>query len=91
MTSSMRWRTILVIVVVLLSAWKASYTFRFFSFSDDEKAAMPSEQLQSIEDQSLRLGLDLQGGMHLVLQVEREDEAVGRAFPPPETISVTPR
>ncbi|MFH1502262.1 MAG: protein translocase subunit SecD [Candidatus Eisenbacteria bacterium] len=72
MTSNMRWRTLLVIIVVLLSAWKASYTFRFFSLSDEDKAQMPPEELASIEDQSLRLGLDLQGGMHLVLEVDKE-------------------
>ena len=72
MTSSMRWRTLLVIVVVLLSAWKSSYTFRFFSLSDDERAQMPAEELAAIENQSLRLGLDLQGGMHLVLEVDKE-------------------
>ncbi len=72
MTSNMRWRALLVVIVVLLAAWKASYTFRFFSLSEDEKGQMPAEELQSIEDQSLRLGLDLQGGMHLVLEVDKE-------------------
>ncbi|MBD3348148.1 MAG: protein translocase subunit SecD [Candidatus Eisenbacteria bacterium] len=72
MTSSMRWRTLLVILVVALAAWKASYTFRFFSISNDEKEQMSEEALASLESQSLRLGLDLQGGMHLVLEVDKE-------------------
>ncbi len=72
MTSNMRWRTLIVVLVVLLSAWKASYTFRFFSLTEEQKAAMPPEQLESLASQSLRLGLDLQGGMHLVLQVDKE-------------------
>ncbi len=72
MTSNMRWRTLIVVVVVLLAAWKASYTFRLFALSGDEKAQMPPEQLESLENQSVRLGLDLQGGMHLVLEVDKE-------------------
>ena len=72
MTSNMRWKTLLVVVVVILSAWKASYTFRYFALSDADKAQMPAAELQSLENQSLSLGLDLQGGMHLVLEVDKE-------------------
>jgi len=72
MTSSMRWRTLLVVVVVLLAAWKASYTFRFFSLSEEAKEQMTQEELAAVEGQSIRLGLDLQGGMHLVLEVDKE-------------------
>jgi protein-export membrane protein SecD len=68
----MRWKIVLVLVVLAFSAWKASYTFRFLSLSEDEKAAMTPEQVQKLEEQSLRLGLDLQGGMHLVLEVDKE-------------------
>lgn len=72
MTANMRWKTLLVIVVVVLSAWKASYTFKYFALSDAEKAEMPPAELQTLEGQSLSLGLDLQGGMHLVLEVDKE-------------------
>ncbi len=72
MTSKLRWKILLVLLVVGLSAWKASYTFRFFSLTDEEKAAMSQEELEALESQSLRLGLDLKGGMHLVLEVDKE-------------------
>jgi SecD/SecF fusion protein len=72
MTSNMRWKVILVIVVLAFAAWKASYTFRYFSMSGEEKAAMSQDQLQALEGQALRLGLDLQGGMHVVLEVDKE-------------------
>lgn len=71
MTSNMRWKTILVIVVVALSAWRAYYTFQYLSLSDAEKSAMGSASLESLERKSLRLGLDLQGGMHMVLEVDK--------------------
>jgi SecD/SecF fusion protein len=72
MTSNMRWKVLLVVVVLAFAAWKASYTLRYFSLSDAQKAAMPADKLQSLEGQALRLGLDLQGGMHIVLEVDKE-------------------
>jgi protein-export membrane protein SecD len=68
----MRWKIVLVLVVLAFSAWKASYTFRFLSLSEEQKASMPVEQVEALENQSLRLGLDLKGGMHLVLEVDKE-------------------
>ena len=72
MTSKMRWKIVLVLVVLVWAAWRASYTFRFLSLSDEEKANTPVEQVEALEDQSLKLGLDLKGGMHLVLEVDKE-------------------
>jgi SecD/SecF fusion protein len=72
MTSKMRWKIVLVLVILVASAWKASYTFKYFSLSDEDKAAMPAENLDALEQQSLSLGLDLKGGMHLVLEVDKE-------------------
>jgi len=72
MTSKMRWKIVLVLVVLIWAAWRASYTFRFFSLSEEQKAATPAEQLEDLKNTSLNLGLDLQGGMHLVLEVDKE-------------------
>lgn len=72
MTSKMRWKIVLVVVVLALSAWKASYTFRFLSLSDEDKGRMAVEEVEALEQQSLQLGLDLKGGMHLVLEVDKE-------------------
>lgn len=72
MTSKMRWKIVLVLVILAFSVWKSSYTFRFLSLTDEEKAGMETETVQALEDQSLQLGLDLKGGMHLVLEVDKE-------------------
>jgi len=72
MTPKMRWQAILVVLVVGLCAWRASYTLRYFSLDDAEKAQMSPEQVAALEQNSLKLGLDLQGGMHLVLEVDKE-------------------
>ena len=72
MTSKMRWKIVLVLVILVFSAWKASYTFRFLSLTDEDKAGMETEEVEALESQSLQLGLDLKGGMHLVLEVDKE-------------------
>ena len=72
MTSNLRWRVVLVLVVLALSAWRASYTFQYFSLTDEAKDQMAPEHLEALEGRSLRLGLDLQGGMHLALEVDKE-------------------
>jgi SecD/SecF fusion protein len=72
MTSNMRWKILIVIVAVLFSVWKSSYTFRLFTMSQAQREEMTPAQLESLEKQALRLGLDLQGGMHLVLEVNKE-------------------
>ena len=71
MTSKTRWQAILVLVVVGLCVWRVSYTLRFFSLNDAEKAQMVPERVAAIERNSLKLGLDLEGGMHLVLEVDK--------------------
>ncbi|MFH1689173.1 MAG: protein translocase subunit SecD [Candidatus Eisenbacteria bacterium] len=71
MTSKMRWKIVLVLAILAFSVWKSSYTFRFLSLTDEEKAGMETEEVQALEDQSLQLGLDLKGGMHLVLEVDK--------------------
>jgi protein-export membrane protein SecD len=72
MTPKMRWQAILVILIIGLCSWRASYTLRYFSLNDAEKAQMTPEQVAALERNSLKLGLDLQGGMHLVLEVNKD-------------------
>ncbi len=72
MTPKMRWKVLLVLVVVILAGWRASYTFRFLSLSDEDLAAMSTDDVAQLESNAVRLGLDLQGGMHMVLEVDKE-------------------
>jgi SecD/SecF fusion protein len=71
MTPKMRWQAILVILVIGLSVWRASYTLRYLSLDDAQKAHMSPEQVAALERNSIKLGLDLRGGMHLVLEVDK--------------------
>ncbi len=86
MTSSDRWKFILTIaalIACLVSLWP---TFEFYSLNQAERHAVlqarPSaattdaerEDLQKkakLRDRAIKLGLDLQGGMYLLLEVDR--------------------
>jgi len=74
--STQKWRiglTVLLIVVAIIASWD---TFTIWTMSDEQKAAMqedqPGEFLQ-LQQKAIRLGLDLQGGIHVVLRVKTED------------------
>jgi len=80
--SGQRWRlviTLALIVVGLLAFWD---TFKLWTMSDDERQAMQEEDpgaLLALQQSAIRLGLDLQGGVHVVLRVKTEEIDPGTA------------
>lgn len=86
MTRSDQWKLYLTVVFVLASLWTLWPTFQFYSLSPQRRQevlqARPSaaiteaDRIRSEKDAKLRekaikLGLDLQGGMYLLLEVDR--------------------
>jgi SecD/SecF fusion protein len=66
-----------IIVLVLLSLYGLYPSVVFHSMSNDQKEALlnsNSQDFYSLKNRALRLGLDLKGGMHIVLQVEKPAE-----------------
>jgi len=61
MTKKMKWKAILVIAVVALALWRVYPPLNIYN-KDGELA----------KEGKINLGLDLQGGMHLVLEVDLE-------------------
>lgn len=67
--SAKQWKLILVGVVIALSVWYLYPTLKWYSYSSqtrEEKEKAGDKILQKI----INLGLDLKGGMHLVLEVD---------------------
>jgi protein-export membrane protein SecD len=70
MNLNMRWRVLIVlasIVIALVALWP---TYRYSRLTADQSAAMDPTALDQLKNESLRLGLDLQGGMHVVLEID---------------------
>ncbi len=76
-----RFKLILIAVVALVSVWSIWPTYRdyaltqklksFRSAEDSLKFAIDNrEAIEQAKDKSLKLGLDLRGGMHLVMEVD---------------------
>ncbi|MBN1825138.1 MAG: protein translocase subunit SecD [Candidatus Eisenbacteria bacterium] len=82
-----RFRLLLVVVALVLSAWYVYPTIRLVTLGKEGRAAMSEEEQEALRSKALRLGLDLQGGMHLVLEVDKSklseedaEDAVDRAL-----------
>ena len=87
MGGNFRWKLLSLIVLLGLSAYALIPSLRYYSLSPEELAAMPPEKVEKLRDNALSLGLDLQGGMHLVLELDRSalqssevPAAMGRAI-----------
>src|SRR5689334_21826228 len=85
MTRSDQWKFYLTVVFVLASVWTLWPTFQFYSLSATERQqvlqARPTmatteadrvklEGYAKLRDKAIKLGLDLQGGMYLLLEVD---------------------
>ncbi len=71
MKKATQWNITITIILLATSLWLLYPTYKFYSMSPAER-----ERLHRIDDpileRILRLGLDLQGGMHLTLEVDLE-------------------
>ncbi len=83
---TVKWRAILIAIVVMAALYYLYPTLKLASLPDEEKAAMPAEELADLHNRAIHLGLDLQGGMHVVLEVDKSaiaeedlDNVVNRA------------
>jgi len=81
------WNMIVTLVLLLISLIYLYPTFRWYSFSQEKRDELERNR-SSIIGRILKLGLDLKGGIHLILEVETEkleegtlrEDAVDRAL-----------
>jgi len=68
---TLRWKWLVVIITILAALIQLSYTWRFYRLKPDELKNIAPEKLKTLQSRSLRLGLDLKGGMHMVMEVDK--------------------
>jgi len=71
MDKTLKWRALLIFVIVIVAIYYLYPTLKLASMDADERAALGEEQLKELEKKAIHLGLDLRGGMHLVLEVDK--------------------
>ena len=73
--SKNNWRIILTAVLFLVACYAFWGTFQLWTMSDADKIALQEKDpggLTRMQQKAIRLGLDLQGGIHVVLKVHNE-------------------
>ena len=84
MNRNNQWKLLAVVLATLLSAWYLYPSFRYYSMSPAQRQTLPSTELAQLRRKAIHLGLDLQGGMHLVLEVDRSRLSAAEAKDAPD-------
>jgi SecD/SecF fusion protein len=78
---SHKWKILSVFAVLVLACYYIYPTVMYYSMSDEKRASMTEDEIASLSEKAIKLGLDLRGGMHAVLEVDKseltDDEAEG--------------
>jgi len=90
MRKSQAWLTVIVIVLTLTSLWYLYPSFRLWSMSPESQKALSDQDptgLVSLQKKAIKLGLDLKGGMYVLMEVDKSNlkpeeaaDAVDRAL-----------
>lgn len=68
-----KWILIIIVASIVLSLWALYPSARFYSMSKEERTRLSTEQMDKYLGSVIKLGLDLQGGMYLVLEVDESN------------------
>lgn len=75
MTRTDQWKLASVLLVTVIAVWYLFPSFQFYANyynrTAQQIASISTEKLADLRKKAIHLGLDLQGGMHLVLEVDR--------------------
>ena len=73
MQSSIKVKMVLILLLIILAIYLLYPTYKLSSMVEEEKTAMELQDKKSyfdLKDKAINLGLDLQGGMHVILEVD---------------------
>jgi len=65
-----KWKILIIIAVIGYSIYSLYPSVAFYRLDDDQKERLSSEKLDKYLGSVIKLGLDLQGGMYIVLEVD---------------------
>ena len=84
---SITWKLVFISILILFSIWKLYPSIQYYTLTDQQREEMDPGDLDKLRSKALNLGLDLQGGIHLVMQVdtsgmddEEANDAVDKAM-----------
>jgi SecD/SecF fusion protein len=65
-----RWKLVLIALVLGYCVWALLPSMRYYSMSDDQRNKLTNEQRTKYIESAIKLGLDLQGGAHIVMEID---------------------
>jgi len=65
-----KWKIIFIVAVIAYSIYALYPSVAYYTMSEDERDRLSTEKRDKYLESVIKLGLDLQGGMHLVLEVD---------------------
>jgi len=68
-----KWKVLSVFAVLVIAAYYIYPTVRYYALSEEARQSKTEEELSSLAEKSIKLGLDLRGGMHAVLEVDKSE------------------
>lgn len=68
---TLKWRILVVVVLILVALWSLWPTFKYYTLSPEKRSGIPRSELLQLKKKALNLGLDLQGGMYLLMEVDK--------------------
>ncbi len=68
--NSMRWKLVLVLGVLVFCIWVLLPSYRYYTMPREQRDGLSPDQRSRFIQKAIKLGLDLQGGMHVVLEVD---------------------
>ena len=72
---TLRWKLLIVLGIFAWAGWlvypTVVYYTQYYNLSPEAKAQVPRSKYEGLRKKALNLGLDLQGGMYLILEVDK--------------------
>lgn len=65
-----RWKLVVIAAVLGYCIWALLPSMRYYSMSEDARAKLTIEQRTKYIESAIKLGLDLQGGAHMVMEID---------------------
>lgn len=78
------WKAILTVAILAAAIWQLVPTLKLQGLSEQEREEMPRDALNKLYTKAIHLGLDLKGGMHMVLEVDHKGLATAAGKQPGE-------
>jgi preprotein translocase subunit SecD len=71
MIKSYRWKLLLLVAMVAVSIYALLPTFEYYGRPEAARNDPRDPEMKDLRSKALKLGLDLKGGMHLALELDR--------------------